>query len=540
MKCTPLTHLLLTVTLMLGGILQSQAANLDNLGSFDFPTSGSPEAQQHFLEGVGYLHSFGWEQARQAFRRAQEVEPDFAMAYWGEAFSYNHPFIGEWDAESPAEVLERLGDSSAERLAKAPTEREKGFLRAAEAYAFTSGPVGNKRTAWMEAMADLYESFPDDREVKAFYAVAMLSGATAMNDERAERLRMRAGAMALELFRANPDHPGAAHYTIHAFDDPVHAPIALEAARKYAQIAPAVSHALHMPTHIFIQHGMWPEVVEWNRESFQAGRQAWQPGDRPNDMNHSSDWGQYGALQMMDLEGSQDWMRKAEQVLEDNPDDQRSQQTIRTMRARHTIETQQWQIRELTDELNADQLLALGLSAANMNRLELARSVAERLNERVEANPDDLPLRVAHAEVEAMTLLRDGTRQRQSGNRGSGGALQEQALERLNGAVQRTEEQSLPRGAANPLKPVHELTGEVLLTMGRPEAALDMFERQLLRTPNRPWSQIGLARAHRRLNDTENAVANYRAALENWNQGGGEIPAMTEAREYLANHDSDS
>ncbi len=98
---------------------------------------GSPQAQAHFELGVGYLHSFGFIQAQREFKLAQEIEPDFAMAYWGETFTYNHPFIGEWDNQSPMEVLNRLGATSEERLAKAPTEREKGFIRAAEAYAFT-------------------------------------------------------------------------------------------------------------------------------------------------------------------------------------------------------------------------------------------------------------------------------------------------------------------------------------------------------------------------------------------------------------------
>jgi tripartite-type tricarboxylate transporter receptor subunit TctC len=108
---------------------------------------------------VGYLHSFGFSQAQREFKLAQEIEPDFAMAYWGETFTYNHPFIGEWDSQSPHGGLKRLGATSEERLAKAPTEREKGFLRAAEAYAFTPGTVGNRRTAWMQAMQTLYANW---------------------------------------------------------------------------------------------------------------------------------------------------------------------------------------------------------------------------------------------------------------------------------------------------------------------------------------------------------------------------------------------
>ena len=168
-----LTGILLILSL-LGFSSMAQAASLENIGTFDFPTSGSPEAQEHFLLGVGYLHSFGWKQARDEFQKAQEIEPGFAMAYWGEVFSYNHPLImPEGAPDAPIRVLQKLGATPAERLAKAPTEREKGFLRAAEAYAFDEGGVLGKRTAWMNAMKKHYEAFPGDREVAAFYAVSM-------------------------------------------------------------------------------------------------------------------------------------------------------------------------------------------------------------------------------------------------------------------------------------------------------------------------------------------------------------------------------
>ena len=158
------------------------AAELDRIGTFDFPTSGSPAAQAHFIRGVGFLHSFGLAQAQDEFRSAQEIQPDFAMAYWGEAFTYQHPFFGQKDA-GPGEALMRLGATSEERLAKAPTEREKGFLRAAEAYALTVGTMPQRRIAWMNAMADLYAQFPDDNEVKAFYTASMLAGATCVRPE---------------------------------------------------------------------------------------------------------------------------------------------------------------------------------------------------------------------------------------------------------------------------------------------------------------------------------------------------------------------
>lgn len=520
----PVPKLLSTLFLM-AMASSSYSAEFDQIGSFDFPTSGSTAAQEHFILGVGYLHSFGLTQAQQEFLKAQELEPDFAMAYWGEAFTYQHPFFGQKD-ERPGQALMKLGASSEERLAKAPTEREKGFLRAAEAYALTPGGMPERRTAWMQAMAELYASFPEDDEVKAFYTVSMLAGATAAGPAR-DRINMRAGALALELFKKNDNHPGAAHYVIHSFDDPMHAPIALEAATKYADIAPAVSHARHMPTHIFIQHGMWDRVSLWNDSAFNAGLALWKPGDTVGDLNHSSDWGQYGDLQLGDLETSNNWIARAEDVLKNNPGDRRSASTVRIMKARHIIESQHWQTREFSDELDANELLALGLSAAKLGEIDLANRVVNKLGALSAASPNNPVLKVSHMEVAAQTLLAEANSQP-----GSAAAKQQQAISLLSDAMALTEQGRLPNGAANPLKPVHELAGEALLETDDAEAAALAFETSLLRMPNRPWSLLGAARSYRKMNDISQATLMYEALIAVWTDD--RHPAVQEAKKYLS------
>ncbi|PCJ23426.1 MAG: hypothetical protein COA96_11795 [SAR86 cluster bacterium] len=502
----------------------TQAAEFDQIGTFDFPTSGSPAAQEHFILGVGYLHSFGLTQARNEFRKAQELDPDFAMAYWGETFTYQHPFFGQKD-ERPGEALMRLGATSAERLAQAPTEREKGFLRAAEAYALTIGDMSQRRTAWMNAMEDLYINFPDDDEVKAFYTVAMLAGATAAGPARA-RINMRAGALALELFKKNDNHPGAAHYAIHAFDDPIHAPIALEAATKYASIAPAVSHARHMPTHIFIQHGMWDKVSQWNDSAFNAGVALWKPGDTVGDLNHSSDWGQYGDLQLGDLETSMNWIARAEEVLKNNPNDRRSINTVRIMKSRHIIESQHWSTQPFTDDLNANELLALGLSAARLGELDLANQVASKLGTLSSGSPNNTALKVSHMEVAALALLATAISETPVNM-----TKQQQALDLLSEAMTLTDQGRMPNGAANPLQPVHELAGEAFLFTGDAEKAVLSYEQSLLRMPNRPWSLLGAARSYKQLNNIGKASAMYQALLAVWTNDSH--PAVQEAKKYL-------
>ncbi|MCH7507265.1 MAG: hypothetical protein IID60_08190 [Proteobacteria bacterium] len=517
-KLTNLLQLLIIITLCGSGV--ANAAQLENIGTFSFPTSGSAAAQKHFILGVGYLHSFGWQQARDEFRKAQQIEPDFAMAYWGESLTYNHPLIPiEWAPDAPAEVLNRLGQTTDERMAKAPTEREKGFILAAEAYAFNGNGRGAKRTAWMQAMKKLYQAYPDDKEVAAFYAVSLLSAATAAG-ARKQRLNMLAGSIALELFRVNEHHPGAAHYIIHAFDDPEHAPIALVAALKYTRIAPAVAHARHMPTHIFIQHGMWPEVVEQNIASFQAAEDLWQPGNRPNDLNHSSDWGQYGDLQLADYDHAREWLRKAEKVLADNPNDSRSVQTVRTMKARYIIESQQWQTSEITADTNSVELLAIGLSAINLGDVDLASKTVERLRETAEAKPDDIELNISYREVAALTLLKQGKIK--------------QALALLDEGVALTANQAPPRGPVKPHKPVHELYAETLLQSGQAKKAAALFTQSLLRTPNRPWSVLGLARSYAKLAEDEKASEQYLKLTQIWNNKN--LPGYREAQAYLARH----
>ena len=174
------------------GVPSATGAELAGLGAISFPTSATGAAQERFLRGVTILHSFGWKQARLEFQAAQELDPDFAMAYWGESLCYNHPLISEQDRDTPREVLGRLGDTPEARLARAPTEREKGFLTAVEVLFFGEGDTRARRQAHMEQMRRLHEAFPEDDEVAAFYALSLLmSAGPAGEAERSKRARWR-------------------------------------------------------------------------------------------------------------------------------------------------------------------------------------------------------------------------------------------------------------------------------------------------------------------------------------------------------------
>ena len=360
------------------------AAQLQDVGQLSFPTSGSAAAQQHFLRGVAILHSFGWKQAIAEFKLAQKAQPDFAMAYWGESLAYNHPLNSQMDFKEPRAVLARLGPDRAARAAKAPTAREKGFVNAVEEL-WGEGDSRQRRLNYMTAMERLYTQFPNDDEVKTFYALSILSASTAV-DDRTGRMNVKAGSLAMDVFKKNPNHPGAVHYIIHAFDDPVHAPLALEAARVFAKIVPAVSHAIHMPTHIFIQHGMWTDVANQNIRAFNVAKELWQPGDVPGDMSHSGDWGQYGFLQLGDYAGARERIQAFEWMAETTKNT-RATGALSLVRARYIIETEEWKVQPIADNASNETILANGFSAVKTGDMATAEKMEAAFAAKVKAAP---------------------------------------------------------------------------------------------------------------------------------------------------------
>ena len=504
----------------------SSAVASTDVGTINFPTSTqSTEAQTHFIRGATILHSFGWKQAIEAFQQAQAADPDFAMAYWGESLCYNHPLLPERDGETPRTVLQKLGPTLEDRLAKAPTAREKGFLRAVDALFFGDGEIKARRVAYMEEMGALHQAFPDDAEVAAFYALSLISAGGAAGKE-GERERILAGSIGLGLFEDNPNHPGAAHYTIHAFDDPVHAILALPAAEQFAGIAPAVSHARHMPSHIFIQLGMWQDVSDSNQSAYDAAVDLFEPGDNAGDMVHALDWGQYGDLQLGDHERALTWIERMEAIAERVEGQMRVQAALPRVKARYILETQSWQTQPVTDKSATTELYATGLSAVHMEDLSLAKEASQALAAKAKnvAGRDTFSQRQA-LQLEIMDKQLKGAIEIASGNNTRG-------LELLRETADIAAKLPLPRGAPNPLKPAHEFLGEALLDHGESAEAALAFEESLLRMPNRPRSLLGLARAQVALGQLEDARAYYERVAVIWKDR--EFPEQAEVGDFLA------
>lgn len=528
---------LLACAVLVLSLVTPASAQLENVGNLSFPTSGSAEAQRHFLRGVAILHSFGWKQAIAEFQLAQKAQPDFAMAYWGETLCYNHPLNSQMDPKEPRGVLARLGRDRAARVAKAPTDREKGFVNAVEEL-WGDGDSRQRRLAYMTAMERLYAQFPNDDEVKTFYALSILSASAAV-DDRTSRMNVKAGTLAMDVFKRNPNHPGAVHYIIHAFDDPVHAPLALEAAKVFATIVPAVSHAVHMPTHIFIQHGMWNEVANQNIRAYNVGKELWQPGDVPGDMAHSGDWGQYGFLQLGDYAGARERIQAFEWMAEATKN-ARATSALALVRARYIIETEEWKVQPVADNASNETILANGFSAVKTGDMATATKMEATLAAKASAAPASAEasagrpaaapaatnphaehgaapapapaagggpdagkgIRVMHKELAALIAQTKGQT--------------DQAIALLKEAAAIEESMRPPNGAADPIKPSHELLGEVLLQAGKAKDAADAFEVSLLRMPNRARSLMGAAKAHAAAGNKEKAAERFAILNSFW------------------------
>ena len=497
-----------------------------------FPTSGSPAAHAEFLNGVTALHNFEYEDANAAFIKAQQIDPGFAMAYWGEAMTYHQTLWHNEDANAARRILLRLAPDRAARAAKAGTERERGFLAAVEAL-FATGDLTARRAAHARAMAAHYAQLPEDPEVATFYALALLGtmarGLTGAMDAQEGHSAALAGSATQtrvtsileKVLRSHPRHPGALHYLLHNNDDPAHAHLALQAARTYAQVAPASSHARHMPAHIFLQLGMFREAALSDQAAY-AASDAWVKARRlPLAVRsyHALSWLQYELLQLGRHREAREAFAQIEPVVKASGE-LRLVSELASMRARYAIDTSRWDLLARERNFgNVNELFAIGVSAArsgNSSGAELSRqALAER--SRAEQEGDMRPvIAIMERQIAALVELGAGRRDR--------------AVEILRAAAQAEQLLPAPLGLPKPIKPAPELLGEVLIEIGRPREALAPFQQSLRRNVNRSLSVLGLARAARASGDMAMARAQYGTLLKNYAGADAGLPELNEAR----------
>ncbi|MDQ2766763.1 MAG: hypothetical protein M3Y30_06365, partial [Gemmatimonadota bacterium] len=497
----------------------SPSLDAPRLGQLTFATSATPAAHAAFVRGMLYLHNFHYPQAAAAFREAQQLDPGDVMSYWGEAVSYTHPVWNQQDTAAARAALRRLAATPAERMAKARTKRERAWLATAEALYDDDASKARRDTLFSASLDQLRAAYPNDTEAQLFYALSLLG----LNEgDRDVPTYLRAYAIARRVFRAHPNHPGAAHYVIHAVDDPAHASLGLDAARAYSRIAPDASHAQHMTSHIFIALGMWDDVIAANERAqnpphSQARRQ----------YGHGVQWLAYALLQegrYAEAAGWVDSMRaqtdrfgKNDKGGNDALFESRSYLVLD--RAAYVADTRAWRSSYAALDIDTTGLgvhdlavndLSLGAAALGLGERARADSMLARMharNARARAGAGEEPAsEIGYARVIEQTL----------------GAMLSRATGKRAEAVQMLAEaaaldDSLPFAFGPPVEIIspHELAGEYLLELGKPSDGLREYRLALGRAPGRTAALIGLATAQAELGQRADARRSYALAAKN-------------------------
>lgn len=492
------------LSISLGLLLFScQTQEKAHLGEVELPVTGKKAAISHFEEGLLLLHSFEYEDAREAFEVAIAKDPNMVMAYWGIAMTHNHGLWRQQAYDKAVAVLNQLGPSQSERMAKAQTELEKDFLLAAEIM-YGEGTKLERDQAYADHMAKMMEKYPGQHEVAAFHALSLLGAVPVGRDAE---MYEKGARIAKGILEENPQHPGALHYLIHSYDDPDHARLALNAANNYAKVAPDAAHALHMPSHIYVAMGMWDEVISSNIASYQASLNRKEKKDLDGDARsyHALAWLLYGYLQKGNWEEAERIMTDMQAYTSELPS-KRARAYMVEMKANYLVETGRWDspfadIVVDTDKLNltnqAGYQFIEGMKAYMAQdtaklRQEILRIAQLRQDNGVlmteegvavcsaagvdQTAPNQLDLDLAHImEMELRAYYY---------------WLKDQPAETEKWLIEATQLQSEVSYSFGPpiiAKPSFELYGDWLREQGRTQEAIQQYELGLKRGPNRTY-----------------------------------------------------
>ncbi|MEO8228072.1 MAG: hypothetical protein ABI637_11590 [Gemmatimonadota bacterium] len=491
------------------------------LGTVSFSNSGAAAAQAPFLRGVALLHSFEYDDAEDAFHAAERADSSFALPYWFEAMTHTQLLWGVDDADSARAVLARLGPTPAARLARAANDRERAYGAAVEAF-YADTNVATRSRAFADSLRHIAARDPKDLEAAAFASLAIQM---AMAGSRAADTLQRNEAIALaeRVYHANSQHPGATHYLIHAYDDPTIAPRGLAFARAYARVAPAAEHALHMPSHIFVQVGMWDDLVRSNEQSWAASRADVKRRGDPGTANsfHSLEWLQYGYLEQGRYAAGRALIDTARAVLAgaDLSHEIDARFVVADLTFGYAAASGRW---EETAAMTPPELpppnasrreqvfvriarFQAGYAAAMRGDTATAMSAARSMRANLDALPATAPLRalltLTTAEIEATCAVKRGDTERAI-------VLLREAA-RIDGA-------STPSGPTW-YPPPSELLGAVLARSAAHEReAASVYESGLAARPNRSEAWLGLAGARAASGDRAGAAKATAALRKNW------------------------
>ena len=507
--------LLFVLTLPLPGFGQQE-----NLGTLTFPTSCDARVQSQFERGVAMLHSYWFTEARKVFDAVLQQDPGCAMAYWGLAVNYLGNSLAA--APPPKDVAAASEALDKARTIGAKTQRERDWIEAIGTYYrdHDTRPLDARLAAYTSAMEGMTRRYPSDFEAWTYYALTLQ--ASAPRSDKTYTSQLKSAEILERLFKQNPQHPGVAHYLVHAYDYPPLADKGIRIAGQYARIAPAAPHARHMPSHIYSMVGMWEESIASNRSALEV-----QPA-----YHHATDFIVYAHLQL-----AQDVKAKTlVDVIAALPRGEygflANFTAVAVIPARYALERGDWAGAAAlpvvsTGRAMADSLVrfARGLGMARSGDLAGAkrevqglqdlRSALEKSNQsywadRTEEQRLAVSAWVAHPEgarEQAMKLLRAAAD-------GEDGSVKHVAME-------------------NRLYPMRELLGELLLQSGQAAAALHEFETSLKENPNRYRGLAGAARAAEAAGDRQKATAYFEKLVALSSKADTPRPELAHAKELL-------
>lgn len=466
------------------------------LGFVSFTTSGARAAQPAFQRGLLLLHSFEYPAARSEFQRAARIDPSFAMAVWGEALTYNHTLWHEQDTAAARAVMARLGSSPEERIGKGRTPREREYLASLEKL-YGPGDKSQRDAEYSAALGEISRHYPDDLDARALYSLSILG----LSPKRDFRTYMRAAAEGEAVYEIEKRHPGALHYLIHAYDDPVHAPLGLRAARLYARIAPGSSHAQHMTSHIFFALGLWDEAIAANEASVRVARSQGDPA------YHSVLWLEYAYLQKNQRAGAESLLRGLTQDITISPSHENRLRAAFS-RATWLVETGDAATAGAGEPVDSSGIASIGyfavhdfargLVAARAGDLAGARTAFASLSGRIDSAHVVAAGENRHwfdalseselAQARALSTALQGAIEFAAGERDKG-------IGQVRAAIAATGSMEFEYGPPWSAKPLDELLGDLLLKDGRRSEAAAQYERTLATYPNRRLAVEGLAAA---------------------------------------------
>lgn len=502
------------------------------LGAVSFPVpSCSADVQKPFERGVALLHSFWYEEAEKQFKAVAAQDPQCAMAYWGEAMSLYHQL---WNRPDAATVKLGWEEIQKAQAIGAKTSRERGYINAMAAFYRTDHgkwEFEKHTTAYSLAMAKVYESNPQDHEAAAFYALSLL-GSEPENDTSFAN-RKKAISILSTLFQEDPGHPGAAHYLIHACDNPQFAQEGLAAARRYAQIAPASPHALHMPSHIFARLGLWQEDINSNLASI-AATQHNETGMHMGAENqvHAMDFLEYAYLQIGEDAKAQ---ALVEQLANIQPEDVSPSLKgyLNRMRAHfpamYALETKNWkeavalQPPPGAEPYNqAITYWAQAVGAGHLHDLAAARRAVDQYNAMLEATrKSEKPFA-----ADGMSTNRDEAT--------AWLAFAEHQNEEAISLLKSVADKQDAIGKGEVELPAREMLADMLLQLDRPEEALTQYQKSMKIDPNRFNGLAGAAQAAEQAHEPTKAATYYAALLKNCEGVNSDRPELVRAKALIA------